>query len=262
MRWDLPIEGNGRGGGDGVPATGAGGVEVGGGGTLYNDPQNNHPYYYNSLTNESVWAEDFDASRKQSLNVGTLPRAGTGNGFFEQEAEWTMNDKFERMLNTPEGQEALQEEVRNLEGEVERGEKKVRIKETLWEDIMDRVPTGVKQRFDGWVGVAGEGGGGGEEGDDADDDSSSSSSSDLDSDSGEGRRSEGRNERSDDRILHSTITGRSATTTTCQLSLFKKEPIGRRFAPRYRYAPPVYCIAQQLTTFCSLQTPTPIQTMN
>ena len=39
----------------------------------------------------------------------------------------------------------------------------------------------------------------------------------------QGTRSEGREERSDDRVLHSTITGRSAAPTTCpDLSLFKK----------------------------------------
>ena len=54
---------------------------------------------------------------------------------------------------------------------------------------------------------------------------------------------EGREERSDDCILLSTITGRNTATTTCQLSLLKKEPIGRCFAPRYRYTPPVNCTA-------------------
>lgn len=56
----------------------------------------------------------------------------------------------------------------------------------------------------------------------------------------EGRRSEGREERSDDRILCSTIIGRNAAMIACpDLSLFKKEPVGRCFAPRYRWAAPV-----------------------
>ena len=79
--------------------------QVGGGWVLYNDPQNNHPYYYNATTNESVWAEDFDASRRQELNVGSAtatvvppPAAASRNDFFAQEAEWTLNDKFERWV--------------------------------------------------------------------------------------------------------------------------------------------------------------------
>mmetsp|Transcript_15283 Transcript_15283/g.31500 ORF Transcript_15283/g.31500 Transcript_15283/m.31500 type:complete len:271 (+) Transcript_15283:187-999(+) len=117
------------------------------------------------------------------MNVGSsIPR--TNKDFFAQEAEWTLNDKFERMLNTPEGQEALQNEIRNLEGEVERGEKKIKIKETLWEDIMDRMPVGVKSTLDNLVG-GGEGDDDVDDDDDDDDndDSSSSSSSSSGSDS-------------------------------------------------------------------------------
>ena len=42
---------------------------------LYTDPQTGHPYYYNSVTGDSKWAEDADAAgaaqqaMKKTLNT-------------------------------------------------------------------------------------------------------------------------------------------------------------------------------------------------
>jgi hypothetical protein len=81
-----------------------------------------HAYFYNASTDESIWEESW-AEYQQNLQAS----ASTS----QYEAE----DKFQRMLTTPEGQEALRAEVARLADEEARGERSIEVKSNVVEDL-------------------------------------------------------------------------------------------------------------------------------
>ena len=95
---------------------------------LYSDPTSGHPYYYNAVTDESVWQSEWPAS-------APLPSP--------DDPDRTLDLKFNNMLNTAEGRMALDAEVARLEAEEAAGIREVKVKETLWEDVRSVVSKGV-----------------------------------------------------------------------------------------------------------------------
>ena len=112
---------------------------VGGGWTLYRDPKaDDHPYYYNEATRESLWAEEWEGRYGSSAARPPAPPPSEGGGG-RQHHEVSFYDlpvhppgssdldvKFQDLLESREGQEQLEREIEHLKGQVERGEKKVR----------------------------------------------------------------------------------------------------------------------------------------
>lgn len=147
------------------------GLSVGGSWILYK--KDGHPYYYNEVTKDSLWSEEWEAiyspkppnpPHSHSVSFNDPPTSNLDS----------IDIAFRDILNSPLGQEQLKLEVDHLKGQVERGVRKVRVKDSLLEDVIDRVPEGVKKRI---LGEEEE-----EEEDSSDSDSDSSDSGNSESD--------------------------------------------------------------------------------
>ena len=191
-RWDAPTPSSPSLPKSAAPLASPSGLDVGGGWVLYKDPANDHPYYYNITTGESLWAEEW-----LSMNGGAaLPveddRPPPAPTFYTQPNPLglplvDLDEHFQDHLTSPDGQLELESEVSKLRSQVEAGVKKVRVKKSLKEDllslkddIMGAVPVGVRLQMGVELPYKEDAGEGGDDSDsDSDpDDSGSSSSSD------------------------------------------------------------------------------------
>mmetsp|Transcript_16361 Transcript_16361/g.30586 ORF Transcript_16361/g.30586 Transcript_16361/m.30586 type:complete len:370 (+) Transcript_16361:602-1711(+) len=163
------------------PPSSSTGVDAGNGWTLYS--KDGHPYYYNSVTQESLWSSEWLAlySLQPPPPVPSSPSIPDSHSVSFYSPPSTSNPDsidlaFQDVLHSKAGEEQLLLEIEHLKNQVDRGVKKIRVKETLLDDVKEVIPEQIRsnlpQAVKSKLGLE----------DESSDDLSNSDSSDSDSD--------------------------------------------------------------------------------